>query len=149
MVRLATLEDVPRMVELGELFYTAAEMQAIPYNPKSTEFLFIEMIKSALCVVLVLEKDGQIIGGIGGTISPATYNFDVMVMLENFWFIHPDFRGGKGSIELFYQLETAAKNKGAFQLIMGAFNHLKINPLDRIYTKRGYRQTETLYVKEL
>lgn len=150
MIRRATYEDIPEMLSLGRMFYETVRMESIPYNPVSTEFLFREMISNATAAVFVLcSASGEILGAIGGTQTPATYNFDHTVVLENFWFVNPEKRGTREALRLPETLEQWAREQGARMLVMGAFAFHKAAALDRFYTMRGYVPSETLYFKEL
>lgn len=150
MIRRATSDDIPAMLDLGELFYpTTPPARVIPFNRVSTRFLFEAMLGESNCVVLVSEQDGRVVGGIGGTLAPATYNMDYLVVLENFWFFRPDQRQSREAMQLKTALEVWAKEQGAVMNIMGEFPGEYRPRLRRIYGRGGYQEGETLHYKEL
>lgn len=146
MVRPATSDDIPRMVELGELFFNEAGLNRLfPYDPVSAAQTFAGMIDNLDAAVFLLESDSRVVGGIGGLISPHYCNYAVRVMSEFFWWVEPASRGSQDAVRLAVVMETWARRRGA---AVGDWAALKSSPpsVDRFYQKRGYNPAETHYV---
>ncbi len=150
MIRPATMEDIDTLLDLAEEFYALTDMADIySFNRKSTRFLLKAFIETPDAVLLVAEIEGCVIGGIGGQLMPATYNFDKKMMFENFWFIGNDYRGKCNPLKMLKAFEKASKDLGACMILMGAYHHLKFNALTALYGKAGYSPTETIFIKEV
>ena len=66
-IRTATLEDVPRLVELGAALHAESpRWSRIPFSPARAAETLTGLILHADGVVYVAERGGQIIGGIAG-----------------------------------------------------------------------------------
>ncbi|HEY6872789.1 MAG TPA: GNAT family N-acetyltransferase [Geobacteraceae bacterium] len=136
------------MITLGREFYVqTTHARHIPFNEVSTGFLFEAMLTSPDSAVFVIEQDGQVVGGIGGTLSAATYNFDCRVVMENFWFITSSCRGSLEAVRLIRTLEKWSAHNGAALIMLGAFDHLRSSALGKLYTKMGYEASEHVFVK--
>lgn len=146
MVRPATSDDIPRMVELGELFFNEAGLSRLfPYDPISAAQTFAGMIANPDAAVFLIIVDSRVVGGIGGLISPHYCNYAVRVMSEFFWWIEPTCRGSQDAVRLAVVMETWARRRGA---VVGDWTALRNSPpsVGRFYRKRGYEQAETHYV---
>jgi hypothetical protein len=148
MIRKAEIKDVPRLVELGEMFYNMTPYsEIVPYNPVSTKFLFEAMLTHPENIIFVAVRGLQIIGAIGATIGPCTYNFDHKTVLESFWFFAPDQKDGRAALSLISAIEVWAKTQGASCLIMGLFSGMNEKPLNALYERKGFIASEKLYLK--
>lgn len=148
-IREATVEDIPRLIELGREFFDMTELGKVTeYDPQSAGRCFMGLIESASSVVLVIEKEGTIIGGAGATIYPFYFNLGHKVAQEFFWFISEEHRGGAISIRLFNMLEAWAKEHGAETMVMIALG-CNFTSVSEFYRRRGYFQQETNFMRRL
>lgn len=150
MVRPASFEDISQMVALGKQFYGEADLDKfVPYNSVSMGYMLRAMLENDNCRVLVAELKGRVVGAIGGTLSPYSYNFDYLVMLENFWFFDVENRRTREALQLVIDLKAWAKEKGAILDVFGAFTHLQFERLARLYDRLGMEQREALFFGRL
>lgn len=69
--------------------------------------------------------------------------------IENAWYIVPEYRGGSAAIRLLNAYERFSKEQGATKLSMVHINKLKGEQLKKFYEKKGYKDLETHYIKEI
>lgn len=149
MIRPATLNDVATIVRLGEQFHAeAAWSDIVDYIPDDCAATITGMIESPLGIVLVAEKDGQIIGIAGGILSPVYFNLSHMSGQEMFWWVDPAQRRGIGRL-LLDALEGAARDAGAKSWSMIALDKVHPEIMGRLYRGRGYRPSEHSHIKVL
>ena len=96
--------------------------------------------------IFALEKNGEIVGGLGAVTFPDP-NDGAVVANEMFWFVAKSDRGH--GMKLLTAFENWAKQRGAKRAMMVHLENLFPDALRRIYTARGYRPVETHYLKEI
>lgn len=137
MIRRATVEDIPRLVELGALFHAASPWRTVTYDPDATANTVAGVITGAGAVFM---NDA---GMIGGFVSPLWFNPAVKVAVEMFWWAPKD---GRALREAFEQWATG---EGATMIQGSALADENAERVDRIWRRAGYRRAETAYVKGL
>ena len=141
MIRTATLEDIPSLVDMGMRFAQSdAYRHILRDNPAQIESMAHMLVTKDTCTMLVLEKDGHIEGMIGMICTPHFLSGD-MFAGEICWWVNPDHRGD--GIRLMKAAETWAKSRNALTIQMVAPNER----VGRLYERLGYTQTETSYQK--
>jgi GNAT superfamily N-acetyltransferase len=148
VIRAATHEDIPRVVEMGRRFHNAAELYDIaPFDAGSVTDMVSTLIDNPMGGLFVAEGEGGLIGMTGGLLYPFYFNGDHLTGQEIFWWVEPEHRG-VGS-QLFDALEAWAKEAGAKSFSMIALEKLTPEILGRIYRRRGYRPSEHSYIRRL
>jgi GNAT superfamily N-acetyltransferase len=148
VIRPATHDDIPRVLEMGRRFHNAAELYEIaPFDAGSVATTLAWLIDNALGSLFVAEGEGGLVGMTGGMLHPFYFNGDHLTGQEIFWWVEPEHRG-VGS-QLFDALETWATEAGAKSFSMIALDKLNPEILGRIYRRRGYRPSEHSYIRRL
>ena len=75
------------------------------------------------------------------------YNSLTVLATELAWFVSKDYRGKKGSLLLLNSFEEWAKNNNADYITLCDIE--SIASLEKLYVRRGYKRTESTYMKEL
>lgn len=146
MVREATVDDVPRLVELGQRFFEETELGAVTsYDPESAAKSFCGMIELPQAGVFVLEVDGEVVGLIAGLVAPYLFNAELTGQ-ELLWYVEPAHRGGRQSLRLVRVLEEWARMQGAATFAMAALMTSPVGIFD-YYESRGYIPQETHFVR--
>ena len=97
-----------------------------------------------LHLVVVMEIDGKVFGGIGGLIiTPSTSS--EKIFQELFFYVHPDHRDK--TLLLLKATEGICKQHEVKRIVIGSFGESKA--LDRWYRMKGYRLLETHFTKEV
>lgn len=148
MIRPATPDDMPRILEMGERFFeTAGWPEIAEWDAGSMEQTLGYLMDAATGCVFVAETEAGIVGMTGGMLNPFYFNLSHVTGQELFWWVEPEHRGlGSG---LFDALEAWATDAGAKSFSMIALDRLKPDVLGRIYQRRGYRAAEHSYIRRL
>lgn len=149
MIRLATLTDVPILVSLGALFHSRTALDKIlPYNGECIRQLLTCSIEAESSIVLVLEDKGEVVGAIVGTMIPLYWNFTLMAGQQIAWFVRPTRRHGLAALGLLDAFEKwAFEEQGASVVFSGAKNDDNAAAMDKLLTRRGYFNLESLHLK--
>ena len=81
----------------------------------------------------------------GGVTSPI-FSEDI-VSTELIWYMQPEHRKGRSSMEMLKQYEEWCKGKGCKFITMIDID--PYNNLESLYTRKGYKVTEKTYVKDV
>jgi predicted N-acetyltransferase YhbS len=146
-IRMATEEDIPRIIEMGEMFWNQTDYRSVKYDPGSIEHWSKLMIEQGL--LLVACDDGKAIGSVGALSAPLLGNVQYLVASELFWWIEPQYRSAGLGEALLMAIEGAAKEAGVKFFNMIALNAVDPERVAQIYLKRGYKLTEWSFSKEL
>lgn len=108
--------------------------------------IYEEFIDSGKGVMFYIEKDGEIIGGIGGIFGPDLH-FPRSVAVETFWFVLPGYRGE--GMKLLSTFEAWAKDNNCSHVAAIHLEDSYPESLEKIYHRRGYALVEKHYLKEI
>jgi GNAT superfamily N-acetyltransferase len=144
VIRDATADDIPRLVEMGERFLTETVYRGrVAVNPLAMARTVGLLLASDLGTVFVSEQDGIVVGMIGLLLfeNPITGE---PTASELFWWVEPESRGH--GLRLLKRAEQWARDMGAARIHM-------IAPADtdvgRLYQRCGYRVLETSWQLDL
>src|SRR5271154_2715246 len=130
MIRNATSEDIPRMVEMGQQFLAESTYSKfLSNNPVQMAHLMELILKGG--EILVSEDSGKIVGMIGyflhdHFISGEKFSGEV------FWWVSPEYRGV--GLQLLKTAEHHAKRAGAKKMQMIA----PTKRVEAVYRYLGY-----------
>ncbi|CAO3372896.1 N-acetyltransferase family protein [Azospirillum argentinense] len=150
MIRPATEEDIPALVEMGRGFYaqSGAWPDLVVFDAGSVTATLRHLITSPDGILLTAEQGGSVVGMAGALLHPLWLNTTHRTGQELFWFVAPEHRQGLGG-HLLKALEDAAKAAGAQSFTMICEAELRADALGRVYRRSGYRPTERAYMKGL
>lgn len=146
IIRHATGDDMPKLVELGQQF-----AEASPYYEYYDEDQFISIVyrllsmETAAC--FVAEKDSELIGFIYAVMSSMWFNQSVPIVGEIAWWVTPEHRGRAG-ILLLKQLEEWAAERKAVLLSVCEFDTVE-KGLSSVLERRGFTAVEKNYYKKM
>lgn len=147
MIRSATLEDVPGIVEMSRKFYTTTSYSGwADFNSETVTDLASNLTENH--VMLVAESDGVLVGMVGLFVAPFMFNADKIGAYEVVWWVDPEAQGAGVGKMLLQAIEPACKERGANSIQMV---HLASSPPQAamIYERMGFRHTESSYTKVL
>lgn len=146
IIRPAEIADVPRMVELGRLFFDETILKDyVSFDDFSMKMTLQELIISRYSTAFVMTEKGEILGGIGGFLTPMYFNYEAKAAQQVFWFVHPDHRSPK-SLLLLDVWKSWAKEQGAAAIWSGAKRNKKHDAMERILNRKGYAPLETVFI---
>jgi ribosomal protein S18 acetylase RimI-like enzyme len=144
MIRLATKEDIPEMLRMGESFFNASGYGDLTtFNKEDTESLFIKLIGEGW-----LLTDG-ISTMLGFVVFPMFMNNSTVVAQELFWWVDESARGSRVGIEILKKAEELAKENGATAMMMLSINELNGDSVNKLYERLGYSRREQTYMRVL
>lgn len=147
MIRAATRDDIPRIVEMAEQFYATTAYPALaPLAKESAAGLAIVMIDTG--VMLVAEHEGRAVGMVGLFIEPFTFNVSVKVATEIVWWVEPAAQGVGVGAALLAAIEPACRARGVNAIRMMT---LASSPpqAGALYERMGYAHSESAWTKRL
>lgn len=145
MIRPATLDDVPGIVDMSRKFYaTTSYAEWAEFNPDTVADLATNLTENH--VMLVADLGGRLAGMVGLFVAPFMFNADKTGAYEVVWWVDPVAQGEGVGKALLAAIEPACRAKGADSIQMV---HLKSSPPQAaaIYERMGYGHTESSYTK--
>lgn len=148
MIRVATLDDIERIVELGGCLHAESSYGELPFDSVKVSNLMAGLIGGGYGVVFVAEKAGEIIGGIAGGVTEFWF-CDELHGFDYSFFVHPEHRGGSAAFRLLLAFESWCKNMGAKQMDIGITTGIHVDKTTRFYEKMGFVKSGQLFRKAL
>jgi hypothetical protein len=148
MIRPATPHDIPTIARLGAVFHAQAGWDEISYSEVDCALALNEFIMSPLFLCYVDEQDGDIVGMIAAILTPAFFNHSHITGEELFWWVS-DKAPHRTGLRLLVTVEDKARELGCHTMHMKSVVRLNGDRMEKLYTKRGYRASERLFIKEL
>lgn len=137
-IRVATLEDLPRIIELGELLHMESpRWSRLSFNREKAAAFIARLIDDAEGVVFLAERDGVVLGGIAG-LATAHWSSEDVVAQEISFFMAPEARGNMVAPRLVCALVAWAKIRGAKWLQAGTSTGLDPERTAGLYERLGF-----------
>lgn len=137
-IRPATLEDIARLVDLGErLHHESPRWSRITYNRVKAATMMQQMIEESWGVVFVAVQAGVIMGGIAGVAMPH-WSSDDIVAEEITFFMDPSARGRIAAARLICVLQAWAEKRGAKWLQAGTSTGVDPERTASLYERMGF-----------
>lgn len=143
MIRDATIDDVPRLVEMGRRFWADSPYRlTLTENPAQMATIAERLVTQADGVVLVAATPFGLVGMLGLLLFAHHLSAE-LVAGEVFWYVEPEHRGA--GLRLLKQAEEWARAHGARRLQMIAPD----TRVGQVYARFGYTPVEVAYQKDL
>jgi len=143
VIREAVANDVPRLVEMGRRHIEGSRYgRFIDCDSEAMAATARMLIDSPDGLVLVAERDGEVVGMIGTIATLHPYS-GRPVMAELFWWVEPDRRGC--GARLLRMAEDWARRHGVGHSVM-------VSPSPEVsafYRRVGYELLEEQFIKAL
>lgn len=137
-IRPATLADLPRILELGELLHKESpRWRRLSFNRVKAGEMIAALIDSADGAVFVAERDGVVLGGIAGMVQ-AHWSSDDLLGNEVSFFMAPDARGSMVACRLICALVAWGEIKGAKWMHAGTSTGLDPERTAGLYERLGF-----------
>lgn len=147
MIRAAKHEDIPRLVELGQLLHDTSSYASAGINPEKIATLLGQLI-DGLGVVFVAEVGGEVVGGFAGAITEQWFSDD-LIAFDYSLFIEPSKRQGLTALKLILAFQNWAKAKGAKEIRMGITTGMNVEGTSRLYRHLGFEYVGPLFHMEI
>lgn len=137
-IRVATLDDLPRILELGELLHKESpRWSRLSFNRAKAAHFIAHLILEANGVVFVAEHNDVVVGGIAGMSSPHWSSDDVLAQEVSF-FMAPEARGSMVAVRLIGALRAWGEIRGAKWLTAGTSTGLDPERTAGLYERLGF-----------
>lgn len=147
MIRAATIDDVPRILELGEVMHAESVQRSIPFSRARVAANMGALIDGG-GVVFLSEKAGQVVGGIAGYADYEWFS-DRMIGYEYALFVLPEHRHGLTAIKLVKAMMAWCKSKGAVEFRPGVTTGANTEGTVRLYESMGAKMLGPLLAMEV
>lgn len=149
IIRLATYEDIPQILELGETFFnsTLIAKAGAPFDKDGTKELFEDLEEQEL--IVVAEIDGKIIGFILLDLNPTIGSFEIIQGSELAFYVEPGHREKGVGRELILGAEEVLRQHGAQVYSMSSMVTSNPKIVDKLYQDLNFIHTESTYSKVL
>lgn len=145
IMREATVEDLPHMSRVAQVFYASSE-HLIKFELNKFCELWTSLLASGTGIIYALFVGDDIVGVLGGIKHRDPYNSDT-VASEMFWFVLPQYRGS--GLNLLNAFEQWAKHHGCVSIKMAYLVDSMPEKVRIIYKRRKYKEAEHIYIKYL
>jgi N-acetylglutamate synthase-like GNAT family acetyltransferase len=149
VVRRAVPNDLPSIMKmLGEYLAGCATSYPSPELPAAAQTLLSAFHETSPMLVLVAERDGELVGMACATSGRYLWAFAIQVEMKLI-LVRPDSRGGRAVLRLLEAIEQWAVSKGAVEISFAAATGKDDERTARMMEKRGYRRSGIDMVKPL
>lgn len=148
MIRPATLDDIPRIIELGRQFHAESpEFSSISFDvEKLTETL--KACINGAGVVFLYESAGTVRGGLAGVISEYWFSRE-KVALDLALFLEPEARTGMIALKLVLTFKSWARLMGATEVKMGITAGINVEGAAKLYASTGMDQCGFMFKERI
>jgi GNAT superfamily N-acetyltransferase len=137
-IRVATLDDLPRILELGELLHKESpRWSRLSFNRAKAAHFIAHLVLEPEGAVFLAEQDGLVVGGIAG-MATQHWSSDDVVAQEVSLFMAPEARGSMVAVRLICALQAWAGMRGAKWLQAGTSTGLDPERTAGLYERLGF-----------
>ncbi|CAM4032090.1 GNAT family N-acetyltransferase [Ectopseudomonas alcaliphila] len=147
MIRPATIDDIPRLVELGHLLHQTSRYSSHAYDGDVVGSFMAQLI-AGTGVVFVAERDGKVIGALLGGITEQWFSTELLAF-EYAFFVEPGARHGIISARLVQALTTWAELRGAKHVQIGVTTGINVEGTAQFYRAHGFQDAGLFFEKAI
>lgn len=147
MIRDATPADIAALMALGEGFHAAHGYEGADVDWDRMPGLLRYLIDDPDGLVLVLERDGAIVGALIGMAHRPLFGRRRQASELGFW-IAPDARGAE-TLRMIPRFEAWARDRDCAVITLSGFCDERAEKIARAYGRYGFAARETTYSKAL
>lgn len=148
-LRHASLDDVPKLMEMGRTLYTDSSYSLFGLDPARAQQMLEKFIIEGQeqFLVLISHDEGRSVGALAAYAFSPLFSSDKVATEVLLW-LDPEYRTGHRGNELLDAYEYWAKLVGCRAAQYGLLSSADPR-LARLYERRGAKETERVYLKEL
>lgn len=137
-LRAATVDDIDAIVRLGEVMHAESRYSRMAYSAERVRACAAALIESADGLALVVEAQGQVVGGILATVAAPWFSDEPMAS-DVAIFIDPAHRGGRLVVRLMQRYALWAVSRGAVIVAAGVSSGVDTERTVRLFERLGWR----------
>lgn len=146
MIRPATEQDIPRLMELGALMHAESRFRTVEIVPAKLEQTLRAVIAQG--GAFVAEQDGVVIGGFLGVVTEYFFSHERMAC-DLAIFVEPDRRGGIVAAGLIRTFRTWAARQGVKHLELGVSTGVHAEQTGALFERLGLTRQGALYTEDI
>ena len=148
-IRDATQEDVLDTVLAVKQFCKEIPHPAwTKFNSNKVNSLVTQLVESENGFVKVVEKEGEIVGALIAVVSELPIN-DLTFSQELMFWIDPEHRKGRTAIKLIDMYVDWSEERGCNFTRLSELDNILEKKAGSLFERKGFKLTETAYVKEI
>lgn len=144
MIRQATEQDIPRLIELGQALHDESTYKHVTYSPERVAETCRLMMLNGF--IVVAEKEGEVIGVMMGDVYVPWYSTERMG-IDYTLYITPKHRSGLIAVKMIKKFEEWCIGMGAKQIRPGIGTG--VTGAIRLYKALGYRSVGEWFLKDV
>lgn len=142
MIRQATFEDIPRMIEIGAVMHKESRYRELSYCPEKLTPLLKLIIEHGFA--MVAEKDGHVFGLFIGLVEEHWFSTD-KIATDLALFVEPGKRGGLAACMLTSAFLDWAESKGAKMTDILINTGVRTEETAKLFDRLGGRSAGLVY----
>ena len=147
-LRVATLQDIPTLVQFGEAFFNESpNYQGRQYEPEEAAKHYENLMRKE-GVIFVVEQRGQVVGGFAGGIGKDWFN-QQKIAFDYVLYVEPKFRKTRAAYVLIQAFIGWSASMGAQRIQCGTTTDVESEACIRLYEHFGFKQYGTLLDMEI
>jgi GNAT superfamily N-acetyltransferase len=140
MIRKAELKDLAALVQIGQRFHAESEHYSrLSYSGLKVFFMLKSLLTNDDAMLIVIEKDGLIIGGMAAMVFAEWYSNERLAT-DICIFILPEHRGTSSAIELIEHYKSWAKERNAKYSLLSISTGINVERTQGLYEKLGAKR---------
>jgi GNAT superfamily N-acetyltransferase len=118
------------------------------FDANKVKQLVSNLVEHELGFVKIVVHDEEVVGALIGAISSLPIN-NITVAQELMFWLDPDHRNGKTSFKLIDQYVEWSKEKGCDYARLSTLDETMGTKAGVLFKRKGFKPTETAYIKEV
>ena len=144
MIRKATPEDIPALVEMGQALHDESTYNHVTYSPERVAATCQLMLERGF--LDVVDVGGKVVGVMMGDVYTPWYTTDSMG-IDLTLYIYPEYRSGLTALKLIKRFEKWCIVMGVSQIRPGiATGNLNSQ---KLYEAAGFKSVGTMFLKDV
>lgn len=119
-----------------------------PFNPAAFGKFWAVLYGADMGRIFVVEHNGEIVGALGYSTHEDPYTGS-KILSEQFWYVEQEHRASGIGLQLIAAFEHQAQRLGKDWIFLCNLASLEGERMDRLYTRKGYKQMERVYWKKV
>lgn len=146
-IRRACLEDLDWLVDQAEEFSKFFGSKKSLFPDRDFARNGLKSLIDNNHILLVALKDDLPVGFIGGYFTPHPFNPSIRTLVETFWWVIPEARGGSAGFRLLQNFVELGKEEKADWIVVSLEAHSPVNP--DVLESRGFKLQERSFLMEV
>lgn len=151
LIRNATVQDIPALIERGYAIHAETDLSVLSYDPeklRDTLKQLIESQKGTHCFFVAEDPDGRLIGGFIGCVEEYFFSRN-RVAHSILLYVDPKWRGSPAAVKFIHAFRRWALNRNAVEMCIGVATGVTIGRTDRFLKRLGFKMTGGNYAMVL